>query len=117
MVDLMVFDGVLNKIFGISSDEVPRIDRVTGRGVSQVMTDHFFPERDLWDERWRDEELRRQVIGVIKHGWEIPGTKPWEDMETCGKITEVNGRFSHLWLPEGKDLDRRWLVIFRISHP
>ncbi|CAL1129111.1 unnamed protein product [Cladocopium goreaui] len=22
----------------------------------EVMTDHFFPERDLWDERWRDEE-------------------------------------------------------------
>ena len=39
--------------------------------VSQVMTDHFFPERDLWDERWRDEELRRQVIGVMKHGWKM----------------------------------------------
>eukprot|EP00434_Breviolum_minutum_P002847 symbB.v1.2.002503.t1/scaffold132.1/size310437/14 len=22
----------------------------------EVMTDHFFPERDLWDDRWRDEE-------------------------------------------------------------
>ena len=20
------------------------------------MTDHLFPERDLWDEKWRDED-------------------------------------------------------------
>lgn len=67
---LMVFDGVLNRILGRSSDEVPRIRGHRSR-TSQVMTDHFFPERDLWDERWRDEELRRQVIGVMKHGWEM----------------------------------------------
>lgn len=29
-----------------------RVARVTW----QVMTDHLFPERDLWDARWRDEE-------------------------------------------------------------
>eukprot|EP00913_Durusdinium_trenchii_P015095 g14156.t1 len=23
----------------------------------EVMTDHLFPERDLWDPRWRDEEI------------------------------------------------------------
>ena len=27
---------------------------------SQVMTDHLFPERDLWDEKWRDEDERER---------------------------------------------------------
>ena len=31
----------------------------------QVMTDHFFPERDLWDERWRDEETCGWSTGVF----------------------------------------------------
>ena len=35
----------------------------------QVMTDHFFPERDLWDERWRDEECpAAQRNGATGHG-------------------------------------------------
>eukprot|EP00439_Symbiodinium_sp_Y106_P018904 s6472_g2.t1 len=36
----------------------------------EVMTDHLFPERDLWDEKWRDEDGRSFTVSRTLTGQE-----------------------------------------------